>query len=330
MKNLIYLFILIWSCSNTQSPSLYYNKGKEAFENDSFEIALNFISKALALDDSNIEYYKTRLLCYYNLDKFDSIKLDAQKILSIDSSNHKAYYFLAFGQNIFHEYKQALANINKAISYDSVSKYLFLKGQILLSLGDSIGSAEDMIHCFYKLKQDDAFDYMIYDNFEKNNYLEITRKIGYCRYLGLNYRVQIDDTSKKNGYLLCYFTDSQLYLKAPISNGDINGEELTFYNNGKLRVRANYLNGKLQGEYNSYFRSGHLKMEKRYEKGIIIGKSVDYYQNGNIKNIANYKNGILNGYNKWFFENGETDIIFLFKDGEIIEMIENDTMEKKN
>ena len=47
------------------------NKGNDAFKNQRYEEAIDFYTKAIELDSSDVSFYSNRAACYLNLKKYD-------------------------------------------------------------------------------------------------------------------------------------------------------------------------------------------------------------------------------------------------------------------
>lgn len=56
-----------------------------------FEEALPYFNKAIAVNDSDINLYNSRGMCYYYSDRFELAIKDFKKVLQLDPSNHLAY-----------------------------------------------------------------------------------------------------------------------------------------------------------------------------------------------------------------------------------------------
>lgn len=130
-------------------PVLLIQKGCQKYLQKDFESAVNFLSKAIFLDESNATSYLWRGKTYFRLGKFIPAKADYLKALKINPENAAVSYSLAlllFREGILSD---ALQFMDQVIALaPNVSEYYMERSRIKISMRDFKGAAAD---CNYAL-----------------------------------------------------------------------------------------------------------------------------------------------------------------------------------
>jgi uncharacterized protein len=115
---------------------------------------------------------------------------------------------------------------------------------------------------------------------------------------------QYDIEGNKTGYWEEYYSDGNLYFKGSYKNGLRDGYWEYYYDNGKLWYKGEYKNGKADGYWETYFDNGKIWVK------------------------SNYVNGSRDGYWVWYYEDGGVYSTELFKDGDLVEILDESEIKK--
>jgi antitoxin component YwqK of YwqJK toxin-antitoxin module len=129
-----------------------------------------------------------------------------------------------------------------------------------------------------------------------------------------------DGSSKKySGTIID--TVSDRVIKYNVVDGKKNGEFTIFYSTGKVQIQGTMKDNKNNGLWKYYYQSGALESEGEFKDDLVSDKWTWYYKNGKIKETGIFIKGKREG--KWtsYFINGEIKAIFLFRNGNVIDVI---------
>ncbi len=124
---------------------------------------------------------------------------------------------------------------------------------------------------------------------------------GYQAYINSGYTIHLSEAKKKLGK----------EYKGPTSSG-------------YLYEIGNKLNGKWIGEYKLYSKkNGQLLIIQNfsYPDGKATGEWKAYFPNGQLREIRNYTNGKKTGKEKYYHVNGQLYQTYLWKDGDLIDLL---------
>ena len=144
---------------NAQDSETYFNKGKETYSNEQYDVSIKLFSKAIELSPKS-GYYSYRATAFEKLKDSNNALLDYSKAIKLDSSI--AYNFtqrgrIYFGQN---EFEKAKFDLTKADSIESLKpKEKYLKGLLNYRLGNLIQAKMD----FKSINEDFKNSYNYYN-----------------------------------------------------------------------------------------------------------------------------------------------------------------------
>lgn len=156
---------------------------------------------------------------------------------------------------------------------------------------------------------------------------------------------------KKNGYAYEFYTKPEI----PSNIGHIRSKELFvnnlkegrsfyYYESGKLKEIVEYVGNKKDGRGFVFAEDGRIIMLYKYRKGSItererlnrfndegqrVGVWKTFYEADKVHTESYYREGLLDGYYKEYSINGKLLLTHLYRKGELIETIEDETIESK-
>jgi SpoVK/Ycf46/Vps4 family AAA+-type ATPase len=93
--------------TRNQKAKEYYTKGGELFENNQFEEAISYYTKAIEEDQKYSSAYFNRALAYAIINKYDEARRDVDYVLRIEPNSHDAPYVLGIISEYQQDYKGA-------------------------------------------------------------------------------------------------------------------------------------------------------------------------------------------------------------------------------
>lgn len=97
----------------------YYNQAKNSFNNKDYNNALEYIKKAINIDNYDFDCWCFITETYLNLNQIDEASSCATTLLNIDSNNPKAWHLRARVLLGLMRYDEALMASNKSLQLDS-------------------------------------------------------------------------------------------------------------------------------------------------------------------------------------------------------------------
>ena len=97
----------------------YYNQAKNSFDNKDYNDALEYIKKAINIDNHDFDCWCLITEIYLNLNQIDEASSCATTLLNIDSNNPKAWHLRARVLLGLMRYDEALLASNKSLQLDS-------------------------------------------------------------------------------------------------------------------------------------------------------------------------------------------------------------------
>ena len=97
----------------------YYNQAKNSFDNKDYNNALEYIKKAINIDNHDFDCWCLITEIYLNLNQIDEASSCATTLLNIDSNNPKAWHLRARVLLGLMRYDEALLASNKSLQLDS-------------------------------------------------------------------------------------------------------------------------------------------------------------------------------------------------------------------
>lgn len=97
----------------------YYNQAKNSFNNTDYNNALEYIKKAINIDNHDFDCWCLITEIYLNLNQIDEASSCATTLLNIDSNNPKAWHLRARVLLGLMRYDEALLASNKSLQLDS-------------------------------------------------------------------------------------------------------------------------------------------------------------------------------------------------------------------
>uniref|UniRef100_A0A146L0Q2 Stress-induced-phosphoprotein 1 n=2 Tax=Lygus hesperus TaxID=30085 RepID=A0A146L0Q2_LYGHE len=102
----------------------YREMGNDEFRKGEFAKAIEYYTYATEMDPKNPVYLTNRSMCYFKMEEYEKSLRDANKAVSLDGNWAKGYYRAGAAQLARKEYKEALANFDRAASIEpSIQQY---------------------------------------------------------------------------------------------------------------------------------------------------------------------------------------------------------------
>lgn len=151
----------------------------------------------------------------------------------------------------------------------------------------------------------------------------------------------------KNGYTFKYYEEPEQAIGKYISkelfvNDQLEGTAYYYYESGLVKEMANYANNKREGFSYEFEKDGRIVAIYSYRKGVIKervrlnrynekgnkeGLWQEFYEGFRVRNESYYKDGLLDGYYKEYTSNGELVLTLLYRDGNLIERVNEGSIE---
>jgi len=123
---------------------LIIQKGTDAAQSGDFEEAVNCFTVSLNEVPDNASVLLMRAMALYQMDEYEKALADIYKALSYDTTMPDAYSSKALIEWSMGDTKAALVDYDKAISMSPDSIYLMNRGQIKRDTGDLKGAVKDL------------------------------------------------------------------------------------------------------------------------------------------------------------------------------------------
>jgi len=138
------ILILLTLTAFGQTVEEYRKSAETKYSEQNFKGAIKDYNLALKEYDKDIDLYINRGLCYLALKKDCSAMTDFTKVIKIDATYPKAYYYRATIYFAQKRYSKALKDLNNALELDvTIPNALTLRGRTKYELGDKEGAFED-------------------------------------------------------------------------------------------------------------------------------------------------------------------------------------------
>ncbi len=156
---------------------------------------------------------------------------------------------------------------------------------------------------------------------------------------------------KKNGYTSEYYTKPEnpayignIKFKELYLNNLREGRSEYFYEDGKLKEIVEYSENKKDGRGYVYAKDGRIILIYKYRKGSItereklnrfnevnqkVGVWKTFYEEDKVNTESYYRNGLLDGYYKKYSITGKLLYTHLYRNGELVETVEDDSIKSK-
>ncbi len=99
-----------------------YEKGVEAYKNGDFELAIEYYSQCIELNENIAVVYNNRGICYNNQKKYDEAIKDYDKAIELDENEVGTYFNRGLCYHDQKKYDKAIKDYDKAIELDD--KYI--------------------------------------------------------------------------------------------------------------------------------------------------------------------------------------------------------------
>ena len=107
------------NASQTASYSEYYDKGIKYYQEKKYQLAIDFFTKAILLDNSDTQLLHYRSYSYLQLKKYDLCIADCTQLIKAIPDFRKAYINRGYAYYLKGKYPAAIENFNTAIDIDS-------------------------------------------------------------------------------------------------------------------------------------------------------------------------------------------------------------------
>ena len=147
----------------------YYELGKVFFYQEKLDDALKMFNKAIEIEDTKIELYLSRCRCLLELKKFSKAINNVEEVSIIEPPNAEAYFCWGLSFLEKGDYKNAIAQFEKAFTHDQTYKRR-IPGQIAVAynnFGRQLRSKIKYDEAFQMFKK--AFDLNPKGNIETKN-----------------------------------------------------------------------------------------------------------------------------------------------------------------
>ncbi len=104
------------SATDNQEAKDFYSQAGKAFEENKFEEAIDFYSKAIATDPKYSSAYFNRALSYAIINKYDEATHDAETVLEMEPDSYDAPYVMGIISEYQHDYQGAKEWYEKALA----------------------------------------------------------------------------------------------------------------------------------------------------------------------------------------------------------------------
>lgn len=152
-----------------------------------------------------------------------------------------------------------------------------------------------------------------------------------------SYTIEGGNFIVKNGYIYKNGSDEKYngiiqdtintrIVNYEVQNGKKNGHFIVYYPSGKMQIQGIMKDNKNNGLWKYYYPSGQLESEGNFKDDLVSDKWTWYYENGKIKESGIFVKGKREGTWTSYLQNGEVKAIFLFKDGNVIDVIDSNKL----
>ncbi len=145
MHKFLFLFIF-FSVSNAlaQSAQEYINIGHRNYELGEFEEAIEYLNKAVELDDRNPEVFYLLGVCKSQLQRNKEAVRDYDLALALDKDYAEVYFEKGYSLFMLNEFKLAIEAFDKAIALKPDNAVAYVnRGSVKCISGDKEGAMAD-------------------------------------------------------------------------------------------------------------------------------------------------------------------------------------------
>ncbi len=111
--------------------------------------------------------------------------------------------------------------------------------------------------------------------------------------------------NKKNGELIKYYKNNNVFLKENYIEGVLSGKYYINYSNGSIATILNIDNNTREGFSIYFYPYNFIKAVAIFDKDRLSGPYFEYYQNGNLFKKLYFFRGKLEGSYREYYINGE-------------------------
>ncbi len=139
LRNYLYILtlLLLTSCDLTSSIE-YLRQGDEIGMKGDYKAAISLYDKALLKNPNFKEAYIQRGLCYENLHNVNQAINDYETLLSLDTNNTTAYYYIGLCKYEQKKYSESIDYYNRALITKGISNPTDTGWQAIISLPENI------------------------------------------------------------------------------------------------------------------------------------------------------------------------------------------------
>ncbi|MEM1408690.1 MAG: toxin-antitoxin system YwqK family antitoxin [Bacteroidota bacterium] len=120
---------------------------------------------------------------------------------------------------------------------------------------------------------------------------------------------------KYSGYLVDYYPNGQLKMKAGYLNGLREGKARKYYDNGALMETRYYADNKKNGRHQGWWVNGNQKFDYYFVKGEHEGMQKEWFNQGSLFKQLTYHLGKEEGAQKMWEVSGKIRANYVVKDG---------------
>lgn len=139
------------STPDVQSPSpeeqavIFKGEGNERYKAKDYKGAIALYTKAIKLDATNPAYYGNRAAAYLMLTSYKEADADCNTILSLDSSNVKAFFRKVSALKGLGKYDEAIEVVNRGLMHDPNNTAGLKDRDLILNAKVQLANIETMI-----------------------------------------------------------------------------------------------------------------------------------------------------------------------------------------
>jgi superkiller protein 3 len=107
------------------SAEEYFTKGDNAYKNNFYELAIEYLQKAIDLDPNHARAYSGMGFAYFNLKNYNEVIRYCQRAVNLDPNNAWAYYNMGAAYYNLENLTEAIRYYQKAINIDPNNEWLY-------------------------------------------------------------------------------------------------------------------------------------------------------------------------------------------------------------
>jgi tetratricopeptide (TPR) repeat protein len=125
-----------------ETTSSHLQQAKEYQKNKQFELAINEFTKAIQVENNNLEAYYWRGFCFYQISEMRKAVEDFNISINLKPDYGKAYYWRALAYLKMGEKDQALSNLNQAIILNPNDVICYYRRAEIFNFNEDLDNAQ--------------------------------------------------------------------------------------------------------------------------------------------------------------------------------------------